>query len=74
MCSFLYPPEDGWPDFLFKSYIYVTANVGYTIAGEGVDPVRRAVIMATREFYENASQVAAQRALDTTLNPIIRYN
>ena len=61
--TLLYPPDTGWPTVLNYSQFLITADVGYTLAGEaGVDPVRRAVIVAARAFFENTTSEAARRS------------
>ena len=70
--TLLYPPAAGWPTVLNYSQFLITADVGYTLVAAGVDPVRRAVIVAARAFFENTTSEAARRALDSIIGPITR--
>ena len=69
----VYPPADGWPAMLPGSPINLILNIGHTPNDVDLPHVRRAVIIATREFFEGASSVAARRALDVIAGPLTQY-
>ena len=65
----VYPPDNGWPSVLEGTEFIFTINQEYTLNDEG-DTVKQAVILMTRQFYENPQNFESSLAVNAILTSL----